>query len=189
MKHINPGRPEHRVRLRELAGTEAWGAAYGAQVFGLINGPLLRLPERTIVVLDFSGISKADVSFLREGVGEIVRKYRPNLLFMVAGLTDPDVLSNLESALMLRGDTLLLRQADGYAVPLGKKLPSEHEVTLRAIQGREEFTSAMLTSKPFSLESSTASARLTALWKAGLIDRAPGAAPSGGKEYKYFPIR
>jgi predicted transcriptional regulator len=46
----------------------------------------------------------------------------------------------------------------------------------------------MLTGKPFELESSTASARLSALWKAGLVDRAQGAAPSGGKEYKYFAI-
>lgn len=188
MKHLNEQRQEYGLRLREAAGTEAWGTARGAQAFGKINSQLLRLPERTLVALDFTGIARADVSFLREAVVEIIRKYRPRLLFIAVSLTDADLQANLESALALRGESLLLRRAKADPLVLGKKLLKEHEVTLQTLQRHDEFTSGMLTAKPFDLESSTASARLTALWKAGLVDRAAGAAPSGGKEYKYFPI-
>lgn len=186
MKHINE-RHEYRLRLNDLSGAEAWGTTLGSQVFGKINSLLLSLPERTLVAVDFNGISRADVSFLREAVVEIVRKHRPRLVFIAANLVNTDVRANLESALELRGENLLLRQKDGPIV-LGKRLPKEHEATLKVLQKHLEFTSGQLTGRPFDLESSTASARLTALWKAGLLDRAQGAAPSGGKEYKYFPV-
>ena len=40
-----------------------------------------------------------------------------------------------------------------------------------------------------SLEVSAACARLTALWKAGLLGRIQRASPSGGRKYRYNPIR
>lgn len=188
MKQVNE-REAIQLRLRELAGgAEAWGTARGSQVFRKANAQLLALPERTLVVLDFAGILRGDVSFFREAIVELVRKHRPRLLFIAAGVTDNDVQANLHSALELRGESLLLRQPKREPLILGKQLPKEHDITLKALQSVTEFTSVLLTAKPFDLESSTASARLSALWKAGLIDRARGAAPSGGKEYKYFPI-
>jgi hypothetical protein len=187
MKHLNERR-EYVVQMQEVAGGEAWGTTRGALVFRRIDGQLVRLPDRTQVVLEFTGIARADVSFFREAIVEVVRKHRPRLLFIVANLVDADVQANLESALELRGESLLLRHLKERPLVLGKKLPEEQNATLRALQTRLEFTSGMLTGKPFELGSSTASARLSALWKAGLIDRAQGAAPSGGKEYKYFAI-
>jgi hypothetical protein len=188
MKHLKEHAEEYRVRLRDVGSAEAWGTARGALAFGKMNAQLLRLPERTLVVLDFTALARADVSFLREAVVEIVRKYRPRLLFIAMSLGNPDLQANLESALALQGESLLMRQAKSEPVVLGKKLPREHRVTLQALQRHREFTSGMLTSKPFELESSTASARLTALWRAGLVDRVQGMARSGGKEYKYFAI-
>jgi hypothetical protein len=188
MKHLNELRQEYALRLHDLAGVEAWGTARGAQAFGKINSQLLRLPDRTLVSLDFTGIARADVNFLREAVVEIVRKYRPRLLFIVACIADPDLQANMESALVLQSESLLMRRPKAEPLVLGKKLPNEHSLTLQALQRHAEFTSGMLTAKPFELESSTASARLTALWKAGLVDRAQGIAASGGKEYKYFSI-
>jgi len=181
-------RPEYKLRLSKLASSHAWGAAAGAAAFTKANQHLLPLPDRTLVVIDFTSIERADVSFLREAVVELVRKHRPRLLFIVADLADPDVQANLESALALRGEALLIRRLRGAPFVIGKQLPREHELTLRTLQEHAEFTSAMLTARPFALESSTASARLSALWNAGLVDRAVGVAPSGGKEYKYSPI-
>lgn len=181
-------RPEYKLRLSKLASPRAWGTAAGAAAFAKANQCLLPLPDRTLVAIDFTGIERADVSFLREAVVEVVRKHRPRLLFIVAELVDADVRANLESALALRGEALLIRRMRGAPIVAGKQLPREHELTLRTLQEHEEFTSAMLTARPFALESSTASARLTALWNAGLVDRAVGVAPSGGKEYKYSPI-
>jgi hypothetical protein len=188
MKQIKQRREFH-IQLRQYAGNEAWGAARGATIFAKLNAELLPLPDATLVVIDFSAMRRADMSFLREAIVEIVRKHRPRLLFIADNLSDQDLRANLQSALAWRGESLLLRQPRGSPVVLGKQLPKEHEATLRTLERHEEFTSGMLTVDPFALESSTASARLTALWKAGLVDRAAGIAPSGGREYKYFAIQ
>jgi hypothetical protein len=188
MKHQKQLRAEIRVNLRQYVGAEAWGTAKGAEVFSKLNTELLPRREGTLAVLDFAEVQRADVSFLREAIVEIIRKHRPRLLFIADHVSEPDLRANLESALTLRGESLLSRELVGYPEVLGKKLPKEHELTLRALGSQPEFTSGMLTAKPFGLESSTASARLSALWKAGLVERVAGTAPSGGREYKYFAI-
>jgi hypothetical protein len=189
MKDLNQRRQEYALRLKDVADVEAWGSARGALAFAKINSQLLNLPDHTLVILDFVGIARADVSFLREAVIETLRKFRPRLLFVANGLKDSDLRMNLESALTLQDESLLLRRAHTHPQVLGRQLPKEHELTLHTLQGYPEFTSGMLTAEPFKLESSTASARLTTLWKAGLVDRVHGTAVSGGKEYKYFPVR
>ena len=189
MNQFTERRLEFKVLLRDLAGgSEAWGTDRGAHVFTQLNGRLPALLDGTLVLIDYSGIDRADVSFQREAVVETLRRHRPRLLFVAFNLTNPDVRANLESALERRGESLILRLPLGEREVIGRRLTNEYQSTLRALRGKNEFTSAMLTAEPFGLESSTASARLTALWKAGLIERIQGSAPSGGREYKYFPI-
>lgn len=188
MKHQKQLRAEVAIGLKRYVGAEAWGTAKGAEVFSKLNTELLPCREGTLVVFDFGEIQRADVSFLREAVVEIMRKHRPRLLFIADNLIDADIRANLESALTWRSESLLSRESGEDPVVLGRQLPKEHELTLRALTSRSEFTSGMLTAKPFELESSTASARLSALWKAGLVERVSGTAPSGGREYKYFAI-
>src|SRR5688500_1214757 len=125
MKRFNEPAVEYPVRLDNMAGSEGWGTAKGAQIFAKLNVRLLRLPERTLVVLDLGGLARADVSFLREAVVETLRKHRPRLLFIATGLVNADVQANLESALMLQGECLLLRRGKGVPAVLGKKLPKE----------------------------------------------------------------
>lgn len=189
MNQLIARRQEFKVLLHKLAGGgEAWGTDRGAHVFAQLNGRLPALSEGTLVLIDYSGIERADVSFQREAIVETLRRHRPRLLFVAANLVNPDVRANLESALERRGESLILRLPLGDHEVIGRRLINEYATTLRALRGKNEFTSAMLTAKPFGLESSTASARLTALWKAGLIERVQGSAPSGGREYKYFSI-
>lgn len=190
MKRANENRHEYDLRLHEYAdGSFAWGTQKGSEAFTRIDGLLASLGEGTLVALNYEGIKRTDVSFQREAVVETIRKHRPRLLFVGISLSDLDVRANLESALERRGESLLLRDSGGELAVVGRRLTEEHEATLRTLQGCQEFTSGMLTVEPFRLESSTASARLSALWKAGLVARVQGAAPSGGKEYKYFPIK
>jgi hypothetical protein len=189
MNQFTGRRNEFKALLRELVGaSEAWGTDRGAHVFAQLNARLPALAEGTLVLIDYSGVERADVSFQREAVVETLRRHRPRLLFVAANLVNPDVRANLESALERRRESLILRLPLGEHEVIGRRLTNEYATTLRAVRGKNEFTSAMLTGKPFGLESSTASARLTALWKAGLIERIQGSASSGGREYKYFSI-
>jgi hypothetical protein len=191
MNPLNPITSEYVIKLVELVGhSDAWGTELGAKVFGELNQVLLPLNQNSRVVMDYHGLNRSDASFQREAVVETLRKHRPRLLFVATHLEDPDLRANLELALEKRGDVLLVRERDGHLSVLGKQLPIEHRGTLAIVtQTRGEFTSGRLTTKPYNLEPSTASARLTALWRAGLIERVQGAAAGGGREYRYFAIR
>ena len=181
---------DYAVLLRKPGdGPDAWGTSAGINVFLRLNAELARLTANTVVVLDYSGIERTDVSFQREAVVETVRKHRPRLLFIASNVGDDDVLVNLGAALEARGEALLVRNRGGVPRILGRRLAKEHQDTLSAIHGHPEFKSTQLTVPPHGLEGSTASARLTALWKAGLLGRIQGASPSGGREYRYYPIR
>ena len=147
-----------------------------------------RLADRTVVVLDYSGIVRTDVSFQREAVVETVRRHRPRVLFIASNVGNEDVVANLAAALRARGEILLVRNQEGRPRIVGRRLAKEHEDTLSVVQDHRQFTSTQLTVPPYGLEGSTASARLTALWRAGLIGRIEGASPSGGREYRYYPI-
>ena len=181
---------DYSVLLRKPGdGLDAWGTSAGINVFSILNAELARLTDGTVVVLDYSGIERTDVSFQREGVVETVKRHRPRLLFIASNVGDEDVLANLGAALEARGETLLVRNRGGLPRILGRRLAKEHEDTLWAVHEHPGFTSTQLTVPPYGLEGSAASARLTALWKAGLLSRIQGASPSGGREYRYHPIR
>lgn len=182
--------PDYTVRLAQPeGGPDAWGTSAGIDVFLRLRAELTGLADRTVAVLDYSEIERTDVSFQREAVVETVRRHRPRLLFVASNVGNEDVLANLAAALEARGEILLVRSQQGPPRILGRRLAKEHLDTLSAIQEQHPFTSTQLTVPPYGLEGSTASARLTALWKAGLIGRIEGASPSGGREYQYYPIR
>lgn len=189
MNQIKPGCRSLSVDLAGIAGSsEAWGARTGVHVFIALAGLLGDLRANTQVILDYSGLHRADMSFEREAIVETVRRYRPTLLFVAEHVRDSDVLANLEAALEVRGERLLVRETGEYPRVIGRPLSKEHVQTLRLVQEHPGFTSSQLTLDPHGLEGSTASARLTFLWKSGLLTRVEGAAPSGGREYKYYPI-
>lgn len=185
MKRIRQERP---ITLRELIEDhDAWGTEFGATVFGRINLLLLSSGEGVLVPIDYAGLDRSDVSFQREAVVETLRKHRPRLLFVAINLTDPDVRENLTLALERRGEWLIVREPNGRVTPLGKRLTAEQLSTLERVWDAGELTSAELGEDDVKL--STASSRLSWLWKAGLVERVEGTSPTGGREHRYYPIR
>jgi hypothetical protein len=165
---------------------DAWGTEFGAAVFSEINVRLLAVGEGTLIPISVRGLEHSDVSFLREAVVETLRKHRPRLLFVAVHLSDPDLRENLELALERRGEWLICRDPAGTNV-LGKRLTQEHMSTLEHVWTTGCTVSSELTSK--SLKLSTASSRLTWLWRAGLVERVEGASSKGGREHRYFAIQ
>ena len=187
METMKRKRAEHVVRLKDRIGPhDAWGTEFGAEVFGRLNLELLPLGEGSLVVIDFAGVERSDVSFQREAVVETLRKHRPKVLFVAAQLTDQDLRENLSIALERRGELLLVRESKGAPSILGKKLAPDHQATLDQVSRAGELASSDLTDKATQL--STASSRLSWLWKAGLIERVEGTSSSGGREHRYFAI-
>jgi hypothetical protein len=196
METAKQNRPTYRYHLMTFVDRpDAWGTDLGARVFARINVALMGLSEGTEVLIDYEGLERSDVSFQREAVVETVRKHRPRLLFVVVNLIDRDLRMNLELALERRGDTLLLRGPTGPEL-LGKQLPREQRRALALVWKLGEATSAVLaaksdqaagrTKKVTRPKLSTASSRLIAIWKAGLVERIEGTSPSGGREHRYL---
>ncbi|MEJ7760067.1 MAG: hypothetical protein WKF55_10820 [Gemmatimonadaceae bacterium] len=164
---------------------DAWGTEFGAWVFGRINLELLNQSDGTLVPIDYSGLTRSDVSFQREAVVETLRKHRPKLLFIARGLTDPDIRENLALALEKRGEALLVADDPFHPTVLGKRLSAEQFTTLE-----KAWSEGRVASTTFAdLNLSTASSRLTTLWRAGLLERVEGTSPSGGREHRYYSIR
>ena len=183
MKRI---RREFSLNLREIIeGNDAWGTEFGAAVFGQINLRLLGIGEGTLVLIDYAGLERSDVSFQREGVVETLRKHRPRLLFVATNLADPDIRENLSLALERRGEWLLVRDEPAQPTVLGKRLAPEHHATLERVWSAGALMSSDLSD---DVKLSTASSRLSWLWKAGLIERVEGTSPTGGREHRYYPI-
>lgn len=172
-----------------VEGPEAWGTAAGLGVLSRFHDQISRVSEGTTITLDFSNLPRGDVSFFREAIVELLRRHRPRLSFIAEDVVDSDVLANLEAALASADERLLLRRPEEAPLVLGRPLASEYFDTLRFVQEFNEFASSILTKPPFNLGQSTASARLSFLWKSGLVGRRQGVATSGGKEYRYHPIR
>jgi hypothetical protein len=188
MNGLNQNRAEYSILLSGFVhGADAWGTELGARVFADLNLRLLGCIEGTTVLFDYSGLQRSDVSFQREAVVETLRKHRPRLLFVAVHLDNRDIQENLELALERRGESLILRIQDGLIV-LGRRLSRELEATLQLVWEAKEMTSALLRKQMPGTELSTASSRLTALWKAGLIRRVEGTSASGGREHRYYPI-
>jgi len=195
MKPPKQNRPQFEVDLAaEVGRSDAWGTDQGSRVFARLNSALMGLDDGTLVLIDYRGLERSDVSFQREAVVETIRKHRPKLLFVVVNLDDPDLCMNLDVALDRRGDVLLLRRGTRPTV-LGRKLPDEHRLTLERVWDLGEVTSATLVAggqqrsagqKNQKAKLSTTSSRLIALWKAGLIARVEGTSSTGGREHRYY---
>ena len=123
---------DYAVLLRKPGdGPDAWGTSAGINVFLRLSADLARLTASTVVVLDYSGIERTDVSFQREAVVETVRKHRPRLLFIASNVGDDDVLVNLGAALEARGEALLVRHRGGCRVFSGADWPRSTRILYR----------------------------------------------------------
>jgi hypothetical protein len=187
METMKQNRREYPVKLLDrVGGNDPWGTAFGAEVFGRLNVELLSIGEGTLIPLDYAGLERSDVSFQREAVVETLRKHRPRLLFVAVNLSDPDIRENLSLALERRGEWLLTRDSPNKPTVLGKKLTSDQAATLEKVWEAGELASSDFGDENVKL--STASSRLSWLWKAGLIERVEGSAATGGREHRYYPI-
>ncbi len=189
MNPLNRLRSTHRISLRELTGfDDAWGTDLGAKISADLNRMLVTQSAGTLAVFDFSGIKRSDASFQREAIVETMRRHRPRLLFLIEGITNPDLRSNLVLALERRGDAVFVRNDDGRLEAIGSVSETQRR-TLQAIGDLDEVTSRELLTKLPALTPPNATNRLNDLAAAGLLERADGAAMGGGRQYRFFTIR
>lgn len=188
MNPLKRPRSTYRISLKmHTKEADTWGTDLGARVSAEINRTLVGLSEGTLVVFDYVGIRRSDASFQREAVVETIRRHHPRLLFIVEGVEDRDLRSNLVLALERRGNAVLLRGKSGRVDAVGAVTQPQIE-TLAAVSNLDEITSRELKKRLPELSASNATNRLNDLASAGLLERVNGSATGGGKQYHFYAI-
>lgn len=166
-----------------------WGVEQGKAVYHQLDLELGKINGSSVIELDLGGIEQADVSFCREAIVEIVRKYRPGRQFFLANLENEVVVENLDAAFRLRNETALLRFQDGSYKLIGKPIGPEMQSILNDVEMTGETTSKQVIERHRKLKIQSCSNMLKILWEVGLLVREEGSAPSGGREYVYKPVK
>lgn len=178
----------YRLRITEFTGSgDAWGRETGRKVFKEMDDRLFARPaDEHIVMIDFAGTDRIDVSFPQEAVVELIRKYLGNRYFFLTGLEDPDVEENVSVALEKREMSAIIRDSKGYRLT-GKQLADDLQDILKLADEREEITSGDVVRR-FELTPQNTANKLAALWKLGLLQRDDRTARGGGRENRYAKV-
>lgn len=178
----------YRLRITEfIDGGDAWGRELGRKIFRDLDDRLFASPaDAHVVMIDFSGTERIDVSFPQEAVVELIRKYTGNRYFFLNGLEDPDVEENVSVALEKREMTAIIRDSKGYRLT-GKPLADDLQDILKLADERDEITSGDVV-KRFELTPQNTANKLAALWKMGLLQRDDRTARGGGRENRYAKV-
>jgi hypothetical protein len=174
---------------RFMNSSEGWGVDQGKAVYQQLDMEIGKINGASVIELDLKEIDQADVSFFREAIVEILRRYRPGRQFFLTNIENEAIVENLDAAFARRDETGLLRFHDGSYKLIGKAIGSEMESMLREVETLGETTSRQLIQRHKKLKIQSCSNRLKGLWELGLLIREESSAPTGGKEYIYRPVR
>lgn len=174
---------------RFMNASVGWGVEQGKTVHHQLDLELSKVNGSSVIELDLRGIEQADVSFCREAIVEIVRKYRPGRQFFLANFENEVIVENLDAALRRRNQTGLLRLQDGSYSLIGKPIGVDMESMLRDVETMGEATARQIIQRHNKLKIQNCSNKLKALWQLGLLVRDESSAPSGGREYVYKPVK
>lgn len=174
---------------RFMNSSVGWGVEQGKTVYHQLDIELSKVNGSSVIELDLGGIEQADVSFCREAIVEIVRRYRPGRQFFLANFENDVVVENLDAAFDRRNEIGLLRFQDGSYKLIGKALGPDMQSILNDVEIMGETTSRQIIQRHKKLKIQSCSNKLKALWKVGLLVREEGSAISGGREYVYKPVR
>lgn len=150
---------------------------------------VLRDRSEAIVELDFSEVQRLDVSFARELIVNLLRKYGSARGFFATHLANESLRENIDAAMLKSGAALLVRSGKTSVQVLGMPLKEHLRATLDVVAKQGVTTSKAVAAEFKGLALTACINRLKALVDAGLIMRTEGAADSGGKEFSYVALR
>jgi len=156
----------------------------GGEVRRAIEAALQHAPSSEEIVLDFSDVEIISFSIADEVVGRILADRAAGMLgdrvILLAGANE-DVLDPIIRALQRRG--ILGALLDGDQIRL-LNAPEHLQVTFDVARRRGEFRASELAAD-LGIGLPACNNRLKPLLAAGLVNREPGIARSGGREFVY----
>jgi len=176
------------VRLRDLMALEdAWGVEEGREVYRKLLERVEAHPSALIFRLSLAGVRRTDVSFPRESVVEIARRFRGQKGFCLWDVADENLLENWDAAAAKREQPLFVWNRKGYRLLGPTPSPGLSKVLNFAIE-YESVTTAQIVNH-FRWSPSNASNKLRSLTQSGYLLRREEAATSGGIEFLHYRVR
>lgn len=181
--------PVFRLPLSEELPKGGYGTEVGREAFTRMDARL-RDRHEPVVEFDLHGVTMLDASCAREAIGNIIKKYREQRVFFVAGDLSESVQENFELALAKLGLSVLHRPSRGGYQVLGVKLKDHLRETLDVVEKRGKTTAKEVAARiGGGMSLPATNNRLRDLTDAGLLIKMDGTAESGGKEFLYAPVR
>jgi hypothetical protein len=178
-----------QVSLYGLAGDDSspFGNAKGKEVFQRLKEFVEAHPEADVFAISLDGIVATDASFPRESVLTLAKQLRAEKGFYLEKVSNRDLIDNWNYAATAKEQPIVIWEADKFEV-LGPQLgAAAREMVEYVLRSGPVFASKVAADLHISVPN--ASTRLKHLWISGYILRVGETAETGGKEYRYIPIR
>ena len=176
------------VRLRDLMALEdAWGVEEGREAYRKLLERVEAHPTALVFRISLAGVRRTDVSFPRESVVEMARRFRGQKGFCLWDVSDENLLENWDAAAGKREQPLFVWNRKGHRLLGPAPSPGLEKVLSFSLE--HEYVTTAQVAKDFRWSASNASNKLRSLTEGGYLLRREEAATSGGIEYLHYRIR
>jgi len=175
------------INLVDFAGATPFGNKEGRDVYQKLLEQLDEHPEKKVIGISLSGISRTDASFPRESVISLAKSRNGEKGFFLQDFVTRDLMDNWDYAAKAKDQTMIVMVDNGYEL-IGKSLNPGSKSLLDFIMEHGTVTTSMV-SKSYDISAQNASAKLKKLLSVGLVLASKQAAESGGMEFVYTAIR
>lgn len=175
------------LRLADyMDDVDGWGNKTGREVHQRLIEAVEKFPRSLMFRISLDGVRRVDVSFARESVVELARRYRGVKGFCLVDVDSDDVLDNWRSAARDREQPLTVWVGDMPQIlgPIPTQLAQELLNLVLLRRGLETPEAA----KALHKELNNVSTRLKQLQERGFILRQEVPTTSGGVGYRYLAI-
>ena len=187
MKSVN--QISSTLRLLDFMDGEVdgWGNAAGREVNQRLIDAVEARPATLIFRISLDGIRRIDVSFARESVVELARRYRGVKGFCLVDVASDDLVDNWRSAARDREQPITIWDSKQEASIAGPPATKPTEELLNLVLVRRELETPEAASA-LKKEVNNVSTRLKQLLDRGYILRQEVQAPSGWVVFRYMAI-
>ena len=166
---------------------DGWGVEEGREVYHKLLERVEAHPNALIFRVSLAGLRRTDVSFPRESVIEIARRFRGQKGFCLWDVADENLLENWDAAAGKRQQPLFVWNRKGHRLLGLTPSPGLGKVLNFSLD--YEYVTTAQVAKEFRWSASNASNKLHSLTEAGYLLRREEAATSGGIEFLHYRIR
>jgi len=172
------------IDFSKCAGVKnPYGSPRGKLAHDKLLSEIEKIGKVDVIGVSFLGLEGADVSFLREALVYVIKRYRKEIFFFVTDLPDEDIVANLQAAAVSGGEQVTYWSGNECRF-LGSEQSTSSKLLLDLIATHRSSTTANV-AEALNISVQNASTRLKRLYEEGYVMRIEETAESGGREFVY----